>query len=119
MPPNSQAPKGTMANPWVEEIDDGSVVSFYKDDLGTWWQEWHYPDGTGFLEFTEACPRIEGGKATWHDANWHTVGPGTDYPDKEPMGYISQYQENPSPFEAQEAPPPFPRLLTLRRAPIG
>jgi hypothetical protein len=108
MPPNSQAPKGTMANPWVTTYSGGDVGYVYRDDLGTWWEEIHHSDGTGYLSFTEGNPSFDSaGKPTWKDTQWHEVGPGTDYPDKEPMGHVHQGQEgeNPPPlYESDQRP---------------
>ena len=61
-----------------EQIEpDGTVTVWFQDDRGTNWSL-TAPDGiTGYwsiLEFED-----EHGK-------YHKVGPGTDYPDKEPMG---------------------------------
>ena len=61
-----------------EQIEpDGTVTVWFQDNRGTNWSL-TAPDGiTGYwsiLEFED-----EHGK-------YHKVGPGTDYPDKEPMG---------------------------------
>ena len=66
---------------------DGDRTLLFEDDQGTQWSITapHSPfAGEDFseLEFYDG-------------RHWHKVGPGTDYPDKEPMGHIAQAQEKP------------------------
>jgi hypothetical protein len=67
----------------------------YSDSVGNVFQEWDTPDGHHSYYFDPA------------DGGWHRYGPGTDYPDLEPMGFRSQAQDQASSFEAKDAPPPF------------
>ncbi len=70
---------------------------YYTDDRGTEWMDYQEEDGS-FHRFFNNSPTT-----SW--VEWEEVGPGTDYPDKEPMGAITQGQSAPPPIDAQDLPP--------------
>lgn len=79
---------------------DGHQDLFFNDDMGTLWSVSR--DGAepsfGHLAFYDEAA-----------GDFHEVGEGTDYPDKEPLGFISQAQEKPpDPVVVDEVVPHSP-----------
>ena len=93
-----EKPGTVMGYKVVATVPDGDRHGeMFQDSQGTWW-----------IRYTN----FEGEAGRYHtfefadEDGWHEVGPGTDYPDREPMGFISQAQEQPPPFEGYVPLPP-------------